>query len=474
MFTAAAAKFKAEFPPLPVPKPPQQQKLPKNAWFDISSAKTSPLAVAAPPHLIDNNATQATSTSTFTNSSKLQTDFKALRKNIRNVALCHKQLETVVMEQYLDKQDYHLDLLKTFDQFCLRMVCLEQARQCQAAINQVHLQFSMDPCASFQNGTTEKLLELVLQDRQSALDDKAHIEQDRYDPMATADSAILRSNILRNCEHYQSLLQSQSIPDGEPFSLIDLTELEVQADSASDDMSRLTEFDNSTINTGLELPTFPPLPETPQDASNMDVTMAEYTSLESTLTSMVDALPIHDTSSGEPHSEGNSLLSHHLQSGIGHLAQPSSLSASHVPLDLSLEITTNNSDRCTDLTEDLPPSILGPSSPKSRRFLRKTNVQTSRQLWITQKNQRSPTKERDTKAPRHGSPTKPTNPNFSWDDEDDDKAEDSPIPLPDCINPQPTGQTFPTQSAQNPNPPYPPIPPSSQYNSMARKGSDDT
>ena len=261
-FAMAAKTYMEEFPSL------QSIDTMSAAQTSMSESK-NPWRKSGPPPMVHADAqTMATTASSFTNSSKINSDIYTLRQNIRKVAFSHKRLEASFLQNFMDSKEQDLLLLASLNNHRERLERLEEARQRQAAINSLHIKLTLDPEVCSRDGTTDKLVKLILQDNNSARDDRTFINEIPSCPVLPEEAEKFRQEAHRNKNHFTALLAQIDIPEGEPFAFGDLTEFELKSDEESENMSKLTDVDmdfpdvNST--TTLSHPT------TPVDDTNME------------------------------------------------------------------------------------------------------------------------------------------------------------------------------------------------------------
>ncbi len=234
-FEDAASAYTSQFPSLkesssnPPFQPPPHTTQKTNQWSDLSKVKHNP-----PQDFTYDQQTVATSASTFTHSSKMQEDFQTLRQNIRKVALSHKRIEAVVLENFLNIEESEMNLAASFEAYRDRMNRLEIARQRQSAINFMHTSITLDPEQRSRVDLAKQLMHLVLQDVEAAKEDREIIQKVPPQYSLPKEAEKLRKEARRNKRHFSNLLAQSEIPPGEPLAFQDLTELELRSDDASE------------------------------------------------------------------------------------------------------------------------------------------------------------------------------------------------------------------------------------------------
>ncbi len=199
-FARAAKTYMQDFPSIQstdtMPAARTSKSEPKNDWNK-----------AGPPPMVHADVqTVATTASSFTTSSKLNSDIYTLRQNIRKVAFSHKRLEASVLQNFMDSKEQELQILASLRHHQERLERLEEAQQRQAAINSLHIKLTLDPDICSCDGTTDKLVKLLLQDNQSARDDRTFRNEVPPCPALPAEAERCCQEANRNKHHFTALL----------------------------------------------------------------------------------------------------------------------------------------------------------------------------------------------------------------------------------------------------------------------------
>ena len=247
-FTTAAADLQKEFPSLPKKQyspsiPNNRANTSRNTWVDIAKMEPSPKSGTADKAMSgDGTATTISSTCTR-NSNSSNLDFHTLRKNITKVALHNRQLETQVIENFLDDQRQYSELVTAINNYCCRLESLEKARDRQTQINQAQLKVALQPETSAKDGTLTSLMELLGQDLLGTTSHGSRNSRPEEPNLVTNEEVQLRVTLQKNQTKYLRLLSEiPNIPSDAPISEFNMSDFDES--SNSDEISRMTETDS--------------------------------------------------------------------------------------------------------------------------------------------------------------------------------------------------------------------------------------